>query len=131
MPSVSDPTIGPIVQDVMREFIEDRSKSLPVYRPDIKTEADADRAVNMPVICIWNEKVVKNIGLRFSVTIKGSAVGAALEKAIPRSHPDFVKVRDVAMHSLEQYATHMISNICKEYQCYPSEICRKLASTVT
>jgi hypothetical protein len=75
----NDPRLGEIVKDVTQELLSDTNRSLPVYRHDIKTEAQADTARDLPLLYIWNETLVGGRLAGFSLSTSGEIVGGALE----------------------------------------------------
>lgn len=130
MPSVNEAGPEQVAQDVMQEFLEDRVKCFPVYRADIKTEAQAESAIDLPFVCMWNEKFRGSALMGFSVTIKGSAVASMLEKRIPREHPGFVPMRNLLMEAMSKYARKLITDLCIDLRCKPSELSEKLATSI-
>ena len=50
--------LNKIADDVVGEIWGDERLYLPVYRDDIKSEEQANAATNLPLLYIWNERVV-------------------------------------------------------------------------
>lgn len=71
---------------------------------------------------IWNEISDKNVLKGFSFSVNGSIVGIMLERRLPRSHPDFVLVRDSIINVLHQSQNKVVMESCMKAKKRPSEI---------
>ncbi len=114
--------LNKIANDVVGEVWSDSRLYVPVYRADIKTEAQANAATDLPLLYIWNE-VVENSQLKgFSFSINGPIIGKMLERHLPRTDPDFVFVRDTIMRGIHGSQNQAVMEVCAKARKRPSEL---------
>jgi hypothetical protein len=120
-PVMAEPAdLNEIADDVIGEIWSDPRMYVPVYRSDIRSEAQADATPGLPLMYIWNEMVENGMLRGYSFSVNGSAVGALLEKRLPRSHPAFARVRDSIMEVIRTSQGKVVMESCIEAQQRPS-----------
>ena len=118
-----DPELSTIMTTVASEILGDRALCFPWYRPEIRSEAQAQAAgADLPLLYSWNE-VVQDGQLRsFTVSVNGHRLAAMLQRHLPRTDPDFVAARDQLMRVLNKAQNAMMLKLCREFQASPSHI---------
>ena len=120
---MSDVELSAIMTAVASEILGDRALCFPWYRPEIRSEAQAQAAgADLPLLYSWNE-VVQDGQLRsFTVSVNGHRLAAMLQRHLPRTDPDFVAARDQLMRVLNKAQNAMMLKLCREFQAFPSHI---------
>jgi hypothetical protein len=114
--------LNAIGDDVIGEIWNDPRMYVPVYRFDIRSEAQANATPGLPLMYIWNEMVEGGVLKGYSFSVNGSIVGALLEKRLPRSHPDFARLRNSIMETLRTSQSKVVMESCIEAQQRPSRL---------
>ncbi len=118
-----DPELSAIMTTVASEILGDRALCFPWYRPEIRSEAQAQAAgPDLPLLYSWNE-VVQDGQLRsFTVSVNGPRLAALLQRHLPRSHPDFLETRDELVRLLCEAQNATMLKLCRDFQASPSRI---------
>jgi len=111
-----------IGDDVVAEIWNDPRMCVPVYRPDIRSEAQADAMPGLPLTYIWNEVVENGVLRGYSLSVNGSIIGALLEKRLPRSHPDFARIWDSITKVIRTAQGQVVMETCIEARQRPSSL---------
>lgn len=120
---MSETELSTIMMTVASEVLGDRALCFPWYRPEIRSEAQAQAATaNLPLLYSWNEVVLDGQLRSFTVSVNGSRLAALLQRHLPRTHPDFVATRDELMRVLNKAQNAMMLKLCSEFQAPPSRI---------
>jgi hypothetical protein len=116
-----DHKLGDVLEDTMKELLSD-DRAIPVYRSDIKTEAQANTAPDLPLLYIWNEVVTNGRLVSFSLSTSGKVIGTALERRLPRAHPLFGEIRDFIADAIREPQVKTIMEVCAKIGKSPSAL---------
>lgn len=114
--------LNKIANDVVGEVWSDVRLYVPVYRFDIKTEEEANSKDGLPLMYIWNEKIKDGVLTGFSFSINGSIIGSMLEKFLPRSHSEFIRVRDLIIGGIQSSQNKVVMDNCMKARKRPSDL---------
>ena len=114
-----DPRLQGMAGGILEAVLNTAELHQPVYRSDIKTEAQADAAPDLPLVYIWNENLVRG---SFSVSVNGRVIGAILERQLPRTDAAFTEVRDYILDAVRRASRDSVVATCQRRRCGPSKI---------
>ena len=120
---MSDPELSTIMMTVAGEILGDRALCFPWYRPEIRSDDQAEAAgADLPLMFSWGE-IVRDGQLRsFTVSVNGHRLAALLQRYLPRSHPDFLETRDELIRLLGEGQNATMLKLCRDFQAPPSRI---------
>lgn len=113
-----DPEMQALAAGIIQEVLNSADLHRPVYRPDIKSEAQTT-TTPLPLAYVWNEDRTRG---SFTVSINGRIVGRLLEERLPRSDPRFTMVRDYLISMLGKVINGSVVDSCTHFRAMPSAL---------
>lgn len=125
---MTDAEYEEVARSILNTILSDPKLCFPRYRADIKTEAQANEATDLPLVYTWNEIVKDSQLLGFSLSVNGKIIGSMLEKQVPRTDPTFTRLRDFIINLLAKAQNNTVQNLCQQFQRTPRQLSELMPS---
>jgi hypothetical protein len=115
-----DPRLQTIAASILDGVMRFPELHTPFYCDDIKSEMQGQAAAeDLPLVYLWNENLTRG---SYSLSINDGILGFLLETQLPRTDPDFNRVREYLSDTLATAMTNTVNKTCARYNAPPSRL---------
>jgi hypothetical protein len=105
---------------ILTNIFSNKGLVTPLYRADIKTEAQANAAKDLPFLYAWNEQTDKSGMVRISYSVNTRIIGSMLEQTVSRDDPLFDEIRDAIAETVRSVTYKAMMDTCIHAKVPPS-----------
>jgi hypothetical protein len=105
---------------ILTNIFSNKELVTPLYRPDIKTEAQANATQDLPFLYAWNEQTDESGRMRISYSVNTRIIGSMLEQTVSRDDPLFDEIRDSIAETVRSVTYEAMIDTCIQAKLPPS-----------